>query len=404
MNIQLKLKRPRARDDFTTPSKKISRQIDDDDDSADESPASIRLPGGELLLDQTEKTPESLEKIKCREAIKGRFYLRQYLDTLFGAIAECVERKNLSDRSAIEFIPDVVNTILLYNNLQFAKIDLFLTDKYLYEPIMFILDTTYAESPTERASDSEYLDDYALRGVFCDVPERHNMSRIPNARNRVMLFVNKSQYEDYCAKSSANEVFCINGQINIEKYNPTMDLPEQRIKHVSIAMQKLVIACDLVCTRIINEIYGQFDEDKPRVCGEERDEPINHPGWNTHGTTLHSMLEVSVVPQYDSTEQAHYSQLYALARGLDGSLVNNIEDAVDSLARYRVPRVERTSISSIYSDPPLPPKSIATQIQIATPQQQPQTQQYYQLPELPIIDPITTTAVNSNISNDMFFS
>lgn len=192
------------------------------------------------------------------------FRVRAYLDVLLGATSIEKARlaaarytsgggsgnrgfgknNDLAYRDSLYAVPNIVDAILKYNNIAFSSVILYRTKTELIEPIWYDID-------------------------------------LPN--NELRLFANTNSRQ-FARQMNNYPVVMSSGIIPVERYNPYM--PNPIIDNIDIATIHCAVTCDHVAQHIIDEV---FDPEPPA------DGADIHDRFARHGTTLHSMFDITVM-------------------------------------------------------------------------------------------------------------
>lgn len=196
----------------------------------------------------------SLQRGGCNNADEGfvppwvAFHVRAYLDVLFGAVTlEKIRLVKLRNRRSEFAVPNVVDSILRYNNIAFAAVEMcWVNGTQLVEPIWYDIDAF---------------------------------------NNRLQLYISQSMYDAFCARQSDDPVNMASGVVPIENYDPYATSPEAS-GPLDKATVNCAIACDHVAQHIIVEVL------RPGRASPGAD---IHDRFTEVGCTLHSMLDVTAV-------------------------------------------------------------------------------------------------------------
>lgn len=176
------------------------------------------------------------------------FHLRSYLDVLFGAVTlEKIRLVKTRNRRSEFAVPNVVDSILRYNNIAFAEVEMcWLNGTQMVEPIWYDIDAF---------------------------------------NNRLQLYLSQSMYDSFCAKQSDDPVTMASGLVPIENYNPYATSPE-----ASGPLDKATINCAIACDHVAQHIIS--DVLRPTRLSPGAD---LHERFAEVGCTLHSILDVTAV-------------------------------------------------------------------------------------------------------------
>lgn len=230
---------------------------DEDEDAAwdaakkkkkDNNIRKIALPGGTgvTTVDKPEKNNENIQS----EIV---FYIRSYLDILFGSVIQ--EAIILSSKGCLNSeyaIPTTVSNILKYNNIMFSKVTMSTTIFELHEPLWYDMNIV---------------------------------------NSHLHLYLYKPLYDSYCTKLSDHPVIISSGIIPLENYNP-IDVNPQ-VQKIDAATINCAVICDHVAQHIISDV---LNPNKPEGADI-------HEKYNLHGTTLHSMLDITCLGTQSSKEE-----------------------------------------------------------------------------------------------------
>ena len=178
------------------------------------------------------------------------FLIRSYLDVLLCSVA--IEKLRLITsgiRHSEYAIPSIVNNILKYNNIMFEDVTMSDTKLYIPEPLWYDI----------------------------DIQNRH-----------LHLYLNQEMYNMFCTKMSDTPVTMISGIVPLERYNPLT--VHKALKTLDSAMINCAVVCDHVAQHIISELYENIDERSMKSDGADI-----HERYNRYGTTLHSMLDITLI-------------------------------------------------------------------------------------------------------------
>lgn len=224
----------------------------------DDRVGSITLPGGRATIDHNKIIKTGGRNIGALPK-NLTYYIRQYLDILFGAVE--TERVRLLQQNCYQSdiaLPNVIASILQYNNITFKSITLTNTKIPLPEPLWYDIDLV---------------------------------------NNHLSLFLYQPLYDTFCTSTTRLPVIISSGIIKLEDYNPVVSHPLAR-EQLDMATYNCAIMADHTAQHIISDL---FLADK-KVPGADI-----HDHYNDVGTTLHSMLEITAVGVQDSTARCNNS-------------------------------------------------------------------------------------------------
>lgn len=196
----------------------------------------------------------SLQRGGCNSVDEGfvppwvAFHVRAYLDVLFGAVTlEKIRLVKLRNRRSEFAVPNVVDSILRYNNIAFAAVEMcWVNGTQLVEPIWYDIDAF---------------------------------------NNRLQLYISQSMYDAFCARQSDDAVNMASGVVPIENYDPYATSPE-----ASGPLDKATVNCAIACDHVAQHIIGEVLRPGRASPGADI-----HDRFTEVGCTLHSMLDVTAV-------------------------------------------------------------------------------------------------------------
>lgn len=168
----------------------------------------------------------------------------RYLDEVFGSLMRRLSGCMEDDVKAFSHMGGIVDSILRYNNIHFDTVNVreVKQEFNMPEPLWFTFNT-------------------------------HTLD----------LFVAKSWYESYVVINTNVPVLWQCGNVAIDKFNSTDQDPI--VGPLDLAKIKCIIACDHVAQHIIHDYT---------VNCEQLSHSDIHESWTSNGTTLHSMLDLTV--------------------------------------------------------------------------------------------------------------
>lgn len=168
----------------------------------------------------------------------------RYLDEVFGSLMRRLSGCMEDDVKAFSHMGGIVDSILRYNNIHFDTVNVreVKQEFNMPEPLWFTFNT-------------------------------HTLD----------LFVAKSWYESYVAINTNVPVLWQCGNVAIDRFNSTDQDPI--VGPLDLAKIKCIIACDHVAQHIIHDYT---------VNCEQLSHSDIHESWTSTGTTLHSMLDLTV--------------------------------------------------------------------------------------------------------------
>ena len=233
----------------------MKRSVDnDDEDDDDESPKKRAVAPPKVLNDGV-RVIHSVPATSLQSVAVGylddalTYQIRAYLDVLLGSVMSEKQRLfAIGVRDSVRAIPTIVQDVLAYNNVYFNVVRLFTVAQELPEITAYRID-------------------------------------VPN--NRLELFVNVMQYNEFCNNASENcPVTVSDGVVNLEKYNPARSACRETLDAACI---NCAVMCDHVAQHIINEIYTAANNDLMPIGRDI------HYRYTTYGTTLHSMFDITLL-------------------------------------------------------------------------------------------------------------
>lgn len=207
------------------------------------------------------------------------YYIRSYMNILIGSVLIESERMKLNGQTnSLCAIPGIVANILNYNNVTFRTIKYCFTKILLCEPVWFHFDIE---------------------------------------KNELILFIYEPLYDTLCSKITALPVTLSSGLLNLEKFNNSETIINNARSSTSLttflktndefstrsthyrAIFNCAIVADHVAQHILYEIFNDSCVDR-KNCNL-------HDNYNSVGTTLHSMFEISAVSKTKkTTEEKNY--------------------------------------------------------------------------------------------------
>lgn len=168
----------------------------------------------------------------------------RYLDEVFGSLMRRLSGCMEDDVKAFSHMGGIVDSILRYNNIHFDTVNVreVKQEFNMPEPLWFTFNT-------------------------------HTLD----------LFVAKSWYESYVAINTNVPVLWQCGNVAIDRFNSTDQDPI--VGPLDLAKIKCIIACDHVAQHIIHDYTVNY---------EQLSHSDIHESWTSTGTTLHSMLDLTV--------------------------------------------------------------------------------------------------------------
>lgn len=227
----------------------------------------IELPGGRgvTIVDKPSKNNEKIQS----EIV---FYIRSYLDVLFGSvIQEAIILSTKGYRNSEYAIPTTVSNILKYNNIMFTRVTMSSTLIELPEPLWYDMNI---------------------------------------ANSHLHLYLYRPLYDSFCSKLSDHPVIISSGIIPLENYNPLASNPN--IQKIDSATINCAVICDHLAQHIISDVLNPEKPDGADI----------HEKYNLHGTTLHSMLDITCIGTQLSKEEN--SNFITLTNRLNQQSNNNI--------------------------------------------------------------------------------
>lgn len=263
------IKLPGARS--ITPS---SRVINDD----------VVIDDYELINDESSIGPRITDEIACSRKIDNDNVLLNrdfansapmditrnvvcYLDEVFGSLMRRLSGCMDDNVKAFSHMGSIVDSILRYNNIHFETINV-----------------------------------HEVKQEF-NMPEPLWFTFNPHTLN---LFVAKAWYETYVAINTNVPVLWQCGNVSIDRFNSTDQDPI--VGPLDLAKIKCIIACDHVAQHIIHNYTMN--------CEQLSHSDI-HDSWTRSGTTLHSMLDLTVYVNPESTSQTQAQSLSHGSNGID---------------------------------------------------------------------------------------
>nr|WOJ45397.1 putative gp13-like protein [Apis mellifera nudivirus] len=222
----------------------------------DDRVGSIPLPGGRATIDHNKIIRTDGRNIGALPK-NLTYYIRQYLDILFGAVE--TERIRLFQQNCYQSdaaLPNVISCILQYNNITFKSITLTNTKIPLPEPLWYDIDLV---------------------------------------NNHLSLFLYQPLYDTFCTSTTRLPVIISSGIIKLEDYNPIVSHPLAR-EQLDMATYNCAIMADHTAQHIISDLFLG----SKKVPGADI-----HDHYNDIGTTLHSMLDITAIGVQDLTARCN---------------------------------------------------------------------------------------------------
>lgn len=181
------------------------------------------------------------------------YHVRAYMDVLFGAVAlEKIRLVKQRNRRSEFAVPNVVDSVLRYNNIAFAAIEMcWVNGTNLVEPIWYEIDAF---------------------------------------NNRLQLYISQPLYDAFCSRQSDDPVTMASGLVPIENYDPYATCPE-----ASGPLDKATINCAIACDHVAQHIIVDVLRKRPAVPGADI-----HDRFTEVGCTLHSILDVTAITASDA--------------------------------------------------------------------------------------------------------
>lgn len=230
------------------PEKRIRRRV----------VSNVSLPGGRATLDSRREIGNSPTAGRNIGALPKNltYHIRAYLDVLLGAVEmERLRLVRLECYQSDMALPNVVASVLQYNNIAFKSITLTNTQISLPEPVWYDIDLV---------------------------------------NNHLHLYLYQPMYDSFCTRVSRLPVIVSSGVIKLEDYNPVATHPLTR-DQLDTAAYNCAIVADHVAQHIISDVL-QGDKKVPGADIHDR--------YNDVGTTLHSMLDITATGVKDSSRCA----------------------------------------------------------------------------------------------------